>query len=184
MQATVVHDGGVGQDQTCRQKRLPFKSAPATWLEATRASGGDAESEWKALPSSEQRAIKAVADAAAGDDILHARIQRTSGSVAAQRARRSLSPHRTHARTCTHAGREGSSTLSKELFGNKYVEKKKTRARQTEETKNAYNYTTNKTVIRVAVKIMCWKDCTEYDIEPEFARLYHPSLKCRGLSRT
>ena len=75
-------------------------------------------------------------------------------------------------------------TLSKELFGNKYVEKKKTRARQKEETKNVYNYTTNKTVIRVAVKIMCWKDCTEYDIEPEFARLYHPSLKCRGLSRT
>ena len=75
-------------------------------------------------------------------------------------------------------------TLSKELFGNKYVEKKKTRARQKEETKNVYNYTTNKTVIRVAVKIMCWKDCTESDIESEFAELYLPNLKIRGLSRT
>ena len=56
---------GVRQDPQCPQKRLPFKSAPATWLEALRASGGDAESEWKALPSSEQRAIKTVADAAA-----------------------------------------------------------------------------------------------------------------------
>jgi hypothetical protein len=66
MQA-VVHDGGVGQDPPRRQKQLPFKSAPATWLEATRASGCDAESEWKALPSEELRAIKAVADAAAKD---------------------------------------------------------------------------------------------------------------------
>ena len=65
MQAAVVHDGGVGQDPPRRQKLLPFKSAPATWLEEQRAAGGDAESEWKALPSSEQRAIKAVADAAA-----------------------------------------------------------------------------------------------------------------------
>ncbi len=65
MQAAVVHDGGVGKDPPRRQKRLPFKSAPATWIEATRAPGCDAESEWKALPSEEQRAIKAVADAAA-----------------------------------------------------------------------------------------------------------------------
>ena len=65
MQASVVHDGGVGKDPPRRQKRLPFKSAPATWLEAPCASGCDAESEWKALSSEEQRAIKAVADAAA-----------------------------------------------------------------------------------------------------------------------
>jgi hypothetical protein len=64
----VVHDGGVGKDPPRRQKRLPFKSAPATWLEAPRASGCDAESEWKALSSEEQRAIKAVADAAAKCD--------------------------------------------------------------------------------------------------------------------
>jgi hypothetical protein len=75
-------------------------------------------------------------------------------------------------------------TLSKELFGNKYVVKTKTRARQKGETKNVYNYTANKTVIRVAVEIMCWKNCTESDIESEFAELYLPNLKIRGLSRT
>ena len=57
-------------------------------------------------------------------------------------------------------------------------------ARRNCETKNVYNYTTNKTVLRVAVEIMCWKDCTESDIESEFAELYLPNLKIRGLSRT
>jgi hypothetical protein len=65
MQEAVVHDGGVGKDPPRRQKLLQFKSALASWLEATRASGCDAEAEWKALPSEEQRTIKVVADAAA-----------------------------------------------------------------------------------------------------------------------
>jgi hypothetical protein len=47
--------------------------------------------------------VLSMACLALGDDFLHARIQRTSRSVAAQKARRGLSPHRAHARTCTHA---------------------------------------------------------------------------------
>ena len=90
MQAAVVHDGGVGQDPPRRQKRLPFKSAPATWLEALRASGGDAESEWKALPSSEQRAIKAVADAAAKHQENVAKSEAKAAKRAAQQAQKAV----------------------------------------------------------------------------------------------
>ena len=53
MQAAVVHDGGVGQDPPRRQKRLPFKSAPAAWVDATRDVGGGAESKWKEMHPSD-----------------------------------------------------------------------------------------------------------------------------------
>jgi hypothetical protein len=86
----VVHDGGVGKDPPRRQKRLPFKSAPATWLEATRASGCDAESEWKALPSEEQRAIKAVADAAAKHQENVAKSEAKAAKRAAQQVKKAV----------------------------------------------------------------------------------------------
>jgi hypothetical protein len=50
---------------TMSTEAVTVQDAPATWLEAPRSSGGDAESEWKAMPSSEQRAIKTVTDASA-----------------------------------------------------------------------------------------------------------------------
>ena len=56
MQAAVVHDGGVGQDPPCKQKRLAFKFASAAWVDATRDVGGGAESKWKEMHPSEQRA--------------------------------------------------------------------------------------------------------------------------------
>ena len=65
MQAAVVHDGGVGQDPPRRQKRLPFKSALAAWVDATRDVGGGAESKWKEMHPSEQRAMPG-ADTLAG----------------------------------------------------------------------------------------------------------------------
>jgi len=49
MQAAVVHDGGVGQDPPCKQKRLAFKFASAAWVDATRDVGGGAESKWKEM---------------------------------------------------------------------------------------------------------------------------------------
>ena len=86
----MVHDGGVGKDPPRRQKRLPFKSAPATWLEATRVSGCDAEAEWKALPSEEQRAIKAVADAAAKHEENVAKSEAKAAKRAAQQAQKAV----------------------------------------------------------------------------------------------
>jgi len=90
MQAAVVHDGGVGKDPPRRQKRLPFKSAPATWLEAMRVSGCDAEAEWKALPSEEQRAIKEVADAAAKQEENVAKSAAKAAKRAAQQAQKAV----------------------------------------------------------------------------------------------
>ena len=65
-------------------------------------------------------------------------------------------------------------------FRKQVCKKDKTSARRNCETKNVYNYTANKTVLRVAVEIMCWKDCTESDIESEFVGLYLPNWKIRG----
>ena len=65
MQAAVVHDGGVGQDPPCKQKRLAFKFASAAWVDATRDVGGGAESKWKEMHPSEQRAMPG-ADTRAG----------------------------------------------------------------------------------------------------------------------
>ena len=65
MQAAVVHDGGVGQDPPCKQKRLAFKFASAAWVEANRDVGGGAESKWKEMHPSEQRAMPG-ADTLAG----------------------------------------------------------------------------------------------------------------------
>ncbi len=90
MQASVVHDGGVGKDPPRRQKRLQVKSAPATWLEALRASGCDAESEWKALSSEEQRAIKVVADAAAKHEENVAKSEAKAAKRAAQQAQKAV----------------------------------------------------------------------------------------------
>ena len=64
MQAAVVHDGGVGQDPPCKQKRLAFKFASAAWVEANRDVGGGAESKWKEMHPSEQR--RCGADTLAG----------------------------------------------------------------------------------------------------------------------
>ena len=61
MQAAVVHDGGVGQDPPYKQKRLAFKFASAAWVDA----GGGAESKWKEMHPSEQRAMPG-ADTRAG----------------------------------------------------------------------------------------------------------------------
>ena len=65
MQAAVVHDGGVGQDPPCKQKRLAFKFASAAWVDANRDVGGGAESKWKEMHPSEQRAMPG-ADTRAG----------------------------------------------------------------------------------------------------------------------
>ena len=65
MQAAVVHDGGVGQDPPCKQKRLAFKFASAAWVDGTRDVGGGAESKWKEMHPSEQRAMPG-ADTRAG----------------------------------------------------------------------------------------------------------------------
>ena len=65
MQAAVVHDGGVGQDPPCKQKRLAFKFASAAWVEANHDVGGGAESKWKEMHPSEQREMPG-ADTLAG----------------------------------------------------------------------------------------------------------------------
>ena len=61
----MVHDGGVGQDPPCKQKRLAFKFASAAWVEANRDVGGGAESKWKEMHPSEQREMPG-ADTLAG----------------------------------------------------------------------------------------------------------------------
>ena len=65
MQAAVVHDGGVGQDPPCKQKRLAFKFASAAWVEANHDVGGGAESKWKEMHPSEQRRCPGPGAAAA-----------------------------------------------------------------------------------------------------------------------
>ena len=77
MQTAVVHDGGVGQDPPCKKKRLAFKFASAAWVDATRDVGGGAESKWKEMHPSEQRAMtgedtRAGAAAAARSRVLAA----------------------------------------------------------------------------------------------------------------
>ncbi len=70
MQSAVVHDGGVGQDPPCKQKRLAFKFASAAWVDANHDVGGGAESKWKEMHPSEQRAMPGAdtrAGAAAAD---------------------------------------------------------------------------------------------------------------------
>ncbi len=57
--------GGVGQDPPCKQKRLAFKFASAAWVDATCNVGGSAESKWKEMHLSEQRAMPG-ADTRAG----------------------------------------------------------------------------------------------------------------------
>ncbi len=52
--------------------------------------GGDAESEWKALPSSEQRAIKALADAAAKERDNVAKSEAKAAKRAAQQAQKAV----------------------------------------------------------------------------------------------
>ena len=61
-------------------------------------------------------------------------------------------------------------TLSKELFGKRFVEKTETRK---EGAKKVYNYKTNKALLGMAVKLMSWTDRLD-DIDAEFARLYGP----------
>ena len=61
-------------------------------------------------------------------------------------------------------------TLSKELFGKRFVEKTETRK---EGAKKVYNYKTNEALLNMAVKLMSWTDRLD-DIDAEFARLYGP----------
>ena len=61
-------------------------------------------------------------------------------------------------------------TLSKELFGKRFVEKTETRK---EGAKKVYNYKTNKALLNMAVKLMSWTDRLD-GIDAEFARLYGP----------
>jgi hypothetical protein len=58
-QHSLSHDGGVGQDPLapCKQKRLVFKFASAAWVDATHDVDGVAESKWKEMQTSEQRAM-------------------------------------------------------------------------------------------------------------------------------
>ena len=65
-------------------------------------------------------------------------------------------------------------TLSKELFGKRFVEKIKTRKRS-QSGKQVYNYKTNTVLLNIAIKLMTWQDRQE-DIDPEFARLYGSDL--------
>ena len=66
-------------------------------------------------------------------------------------------------------------TLSKELFGKRFVEKIKTRKRSQSGGKQVYNYKTNTVLLNIAIKLMTWQDKRE-DIDPEFARLYGSDL--------
>ena len=65
-------------------------------------------------------------------------------------------------------------TLSKELFGKRFVEKIKTRKRS-QSGKQVYNYKTNTVLLDIAIKLMTWQDRGE-DIDSEFARLYGSDL--------
>ena len=65
-------------------------------------------------------------------------------------------------------------TLSKELFGKRFVEKTRTHKRRQGE-KKVYNYKTNTALLNIAIKLLAWQDRRE-DIDPEFARLYGSDL--------
>ena len=61
-------------------------------------------------------------------------------------------------------------TLSKELFGKRFVEKTETCKQG---AKKVYNYKTNEALLNMAVKLMSWTDRLD-DIDAEFARLHGP----------
>ena len=61
-------------------------------------------------------------------------------------------------------------TLSKELFGKRFVEKTETCKQG---AKKVYNYKTNEDLLNMAVKLMSWTDRLD-DIDAEFARLHGP----------
>jgi len=67
-------------------------------------------------------------------------------------------------------------TLARELFGGRFVEKTETRKKG---GKKGYNYKTNETAIKIATKIMKWT-YTRDEIDPEFARRYEPRLQPSG----
>jgi hypothetical protein len=115
--AAAVHDGGVGQDPPRQQKQLAFKFAQEAWLEATHAVGGDAESKWKAMQPSEQRAIKAAAVAPAKEQENVAKAEakaakREAGCWPAQlySAAHPSSP-RASGRRCRRAGADAGGTM-------------------------------------------------------------------------
>ena len=67
-------------------------------------------------------------------------------------------------------------TLARELFGGRFVEKTETRKKG---KKKMYNYKTDETAIKVATKLMKWT-YTRDEIDPEFARRYEPRLQPSG----
>jgi hypothetical protein len=73
-------------------------------------------------------------------------------------------------------------TLSKELFGKKIIEKAQTSKKG--ETNRVYNYNTNTALFKVAIGLMSWAECTQDDIEPDFARRYGLKLKSSRATAT